>query len=69
MSASDLITALVQSQKVVVFSKSYCPYCVKAKAVFDSIGQPFLEVELEEKGWSFVLAMGIAHTSTVCIYY
>jgi len=24
-----------------IFSKSYCPYCAKAKGIFESINEPF----------------------------
>uniref|UniRef100_A0A8R1DGJ0 Glutaredoxin-1 n=1 Tax=Caenorhabditis japonica TaxID=281687 RepID=A0A8R1DGJ0_CAEJA len=31
------VDGLLQSHKVVVFSKSTCPYCVKARAALDSV--------------------------------
>lgn len=34
--------------KVVFYSKDYCPYCVRAKHLFDTLGQPYEEVDLGE---------------------
>uniref|UniRef100_A0A1I7UDB9 Glutaredoxin-1 n=1 Tax=Caenorhabditis tropicalis TaxID=1561998 RepID=A0A1I7UDB9_9PELO len=31
------VDGLLQSSKVVVFSKSYCPYCHKARAALESV--------------------------------
>ena len=36
------------SSKVVIFSKSYCPYCKAAKANLDSNLIPFLAIELDQ---------------------
>jgi glutaredoxin 3 len=33
---------------VVVYSKSWCPYCAQTKALFDSMGQPYTAIELDE---------------------
>lgn len=30
-----------------IFSKSYCPFCKKTKALFDSLGQSFCATELD----------------------
>ncbi|KAJ1349405.1 Protein CBR-glrx-10 [Parelaphostrongylus tenuis] len=34
--AKDFVDRLINSRKVVVFSKSYCPYCHKAKAALEA---------------------------------
>ena len=34
--------------KVVVYSKSYCPYCDRAKALFKSKGVSFEEINLDD---------------------
>lgn len=34
-------------KKVVIYTASYCPYCRAAKALFDSKGMPFEEVDVE----------------------
>ncbi|KJH46605.1 Glutaredoxin [Dictyocaulus viviparus] len=37
MGAKDFVDGLLDSYKVVVFSKSYCPYCHKAKAALEGM--------------------------------
>lgn len=37
MSVQAFVDDAIASNKVVVFSKSYCPYCVKAKAALDGV--------------------------------
>lgn len=31
-----------------IFSKSYCPYCVKVKSLFQGLGVPYGVLELDE---------------------
>lgn len=38
--ASAFIAAEIAAAKVVVFSKTYCPYCTKAKRALESVGLP-----------------------------
>lgn len=33
---SELVNNIIKSKEVVIFSKTYCPYCVKAKDVINS---------------------------------
>lgn len=33
-----LVSSLVAANRVMVFSKTYCPYCVKAKSALKSVG-------------------------------
>jgi len=42
------VDKLIKMNKVMMFSKSYCPYCTKAKKVFKEIGQKYELVELDE---------------------
>ncbi|KAL4302698.1 hypothetical protein GQ457_10G024460 [Hibiscus cannabinus] len=44
----------ISSHKIVIFSKSYCPYCKKAKSVFKELNQVPFVVELDERddGWN-----------------
>ena len=37
-----------QGAKVVVYSKSYCPFCTKTKSLFDSLGVSYTAIELDE---------------------
>ncbi|KAG6443264.1 glutaredoxin-C4 [Manduca sexta] len=39
----------ISKDKVVVFSKSYCPYCKMAKDVFSKVKQPIKVYELNER--------------------
>ncbi|XP_067846744.1 glutaredoxin 2 [Heptranchias perlo] len=34
---------------VVIFSKTYCPYCTKAKNLFEEIGANFKAIELDQR--------------------
>ncbi|KAL6903672.1 hypothetical protein ACP4OV_004485 [Aristida adscensionis] len=38
---------IVASAPVVVFSKSYCPYCVRVKELFKQLGASFKAIELD----------------------
>ena len=31
---------------VLIYSKDYCPYCQRAKALFDKLGQKYEEIDL-----------------------
>ncbi|XP_065583835.1 thioredoxin reductase 1, cytoplasmic-like [Artemia franciscana] len=46
---ADLIEKYLQENKVMIFSKSYCPYCNKVKRLFKSINQEFTAVELDKR--------------------
>ena len=34
--------------KVIIYTTSWCPYCVKAKALLDKLGQSYDEINIEE---------------------
>ncbi|XP_018563542.1 glutaredoxin-C4 isoform X2 [Anoplophora glabripennis] len=38
---------LIKSDKIVIFSKSYCPYCKLAKEVFDKMKEKYTAIELD----------------------
>uniref|UniRef100_A0A1J3JRL1 Glutaredoxin-C2 n=1 Tax=Noccaea caerulescens TaxID=107243 RepID=A0A1J3JRL1_NOCCA len=40
---------LVSSNPVVVFSKSYCPYCVEIKDLLKQLGAKFVAIELDKE--------------------
>ena len=49
-SAEDLeaqIKSTVAGSKVVVYSKSWCPFCQKTKGLFDDMGIEYTAVELD----------------------
>lgn len=41
---------LVSKNPVVVFSKSYCPYCKQVKELLESLGVKIKAVELDQEG-------------------
>ncbi|XP_031562814.1 glutaredoxin-like [Actinia tenebrosa] len=46
--AKKLVDEMIASNKVVVFSKTYCPYCDMAKAALNKTGlKDFLVIELD----------------------
>ncbi|KAJ1389858.1 Thioredoxin-like superfamily [Sesbania bispinosa] len=55
--ASNSVSAFVQnaiySNKITIFSKSYCPYCLRAKRVFAELNEkPFVvELDLRDDGY------------------
>ncbi|UZJ54109.1 hypothetical protein CBS101457_003429 [Exobasidium rhododendri] len=53
MSAKSVAEKLISDSKVAVFSKSYCPYCKKAKSVIQSFNVPgvgIIELDEESEG-------------------
>lgn len=44
----------LSAHKIVIFSKTYCPYCRRAKSVFKELNQVPFVVELDERddGWN-----------------
>ncbi|KPM37814.1 hypothetical protein AK830_g8719 [Neonectria ditissima] len=53
--ASKKVQQLINDNPVVVFSKSYCPYCKETKRALQSIGASFEAVELDQDGMFFPL--------------
>ncbi|KAJ8771103.1 hypothetical protein K2173_023428 [Erythroxylum novogranatense] len=51
-SASAFVHNTIYSHKIVIFSKSYCPYCFRAKRIFSELKEePFVvEVDLRDDG-------------------
>ncbi|KAJ2945652.1 hypothetical protein O0L34_g484 [Tuta absoluta] len=45
----QFIKDAIKQEKVVVFSKSYCPYCTMAKDVFGKVKQPIKVYELDQR--------------------
>ena len=43
-SSADFINREIEESKIVIFSKSYCPYCTKAKDLFSSLNVPGTKV-------------------------
>merc|ERR1719424_67900 len=47
---NEFVDSEVESNDVVVFSKSYCPFCTKTKELFTSMNVEFTVHELDEMG-------------------
>jgi glutaredoxin 3 len=47
--ASALVKRLVSEHAVLVFSKTYCPFCAKAKEALRSVGAKFAVLELDTR--------------------
>lgn len=43
------IQQTVAAEPVVIYSKSWCPYCAQCKALFDDMSQPYTAIELDER--------------------
>ena len=48
-SLEDEIKSTISGSKVVVYSKSWCPFCQRTKALFDSQGIEYTAIELDER--------------------
>ncbi|XP_044252695.1 glutaredoxin-C4-like [Tribolium madens] len=46
---SKFVQNLIESDTVVIFSKSYCPYCQLTKEIFDEMDQKFTVIELDNR--------------------
>lgn len=44
----EYVDKLLDANKIVIFSKTTCPYCVKTKELFGSLNETFVAVELDE---------------------
>eukprot|EP00127_Corallochytrium_limacisporum_P001961 Clim_evm4s90 gene=Clim_evmTU4s90 len=44
-----IIKGKIESNKVMIFSKSYCPFCKKVKALFDQLGVAYGVVEMDQE--------------------
>eukprot|EP00126_Sphaerothecum_destruens_P009292 Sdes_comp20482_c0_seq1m14817 len=47
MGIESKIQSLIQNNAVVIFSKTYCPYCRKAKELFSRLGWQYVAFELD----------------------
>ncbi|KAJ3301065.1 glutaredoxin [Blyttiomyces sp. JEL0837] len=47
--AKEIAEQLISSNHVTVFSKSYCPYCRKAKGLLDTLKVQYVAIELDNR--------------------
>lgn len=45
----SFVQEAIKSNKVVIFSKTYCPYCTRAKQLFKQLGIDALIIELDTR--------------------
>lgn len=43
----EFIKQTIAANPVVIFGKSYCPYCKKAVRIMERVGCPFLNINLD----------------------
>ena len=43
----DLVNTKIEENSVIVWSKSYCPFCVKAKKALDALEVPYEAIEID----------------------
>ncbi|XP_058830410.1 uncharacterized protein LOC131689376 isoform X2 [Topomyia yanbarensis] len=48
-SVADFVKSAITQDKVVIFSKTYCPYCTMAKEPFKKLNQQFACYELDQR--------------------
>ncbi|KAI9294155.1 putative glutaredoxin [Neoconidiobolus thromboides FSU 785] len=49
MSVKALVDRAISSGTIVIFSKTYCPYCTKAKQFASTLGAPVEVIELDTR--------------------
>ncbi|KAI8842976.1 glutaredoxin-C2 [Chytridium lagenaria] len=45
--AADIVENYIKDNAVTVFSKTYCPYCIRAKSLLDSLNVKYQAIELD----------------------
>ena len=54
-SPMEVVEQRIKDNKVMVFSKTTCPFCTKIKNLFDSLGFKYEVLELDQLGKFFKL--------------
>ncbi|KAK6628004.1 hypothetical protein RUM43_002100 [Polyplax serrata] len=47
--ATRVINDLITRDEIVIFSKTYCPYCKMAKEIFDNLNRKYTVIELDKR--------------------
>jgi glutaredoxin 3 len=56
-SAKGLTEKAIKDNKVMVFSKSYCPYCAKTKSTLQGLGIKFGVFELDVSALHMIITI------------
>eukprot|EP01130_Rhizamoeba_saxonica_P004597 TRINITY_DN1874_c2_g1_i1.p1 TRINITY_DN1874_c2_g1~~TRINITY_DN1874_c2_g1_i1.p1 ORF type:complete len:114 (-),score=30.38 TRINITY_DN1874_c2_g1_i1:202-510(-) len=61
MEATLIIDQFIQDNKVAIFSKSYCPFCNRTKALFNKLNVEYevMELDLLENGSELQTALHV----------
>ncbi len=49
-SVNSFVEDLIKEKKIVVFSKTTCPFCAKVKELFNSLKYEYTTIELDQIG-------------------
>lgn len=47
--AESVVNEAIKGNKIMMFSKSYCPFCTKAKKALDDVGAVYAVMELDKR--------------------
>jgi glutaredoxin 3 len=50
LKVNGYVEDLINSNKIVIFSKTTCPYCERVKGLFKTLNQTYTAVELDRTG-------------------
>ncbi|RKP27891.1 thioredoxin-like protein [Syncephalis pseudoplumigaleata] len=59
----QLVQRAIHGNKVVIFSKTWCPYCHRAKAILQEAREPALAIELNKEERGADIQAYLAHTT------
>ncbi|KAH7443795.1 hypothetical protein KP509_02G051200 [Ceratopteris richardii] len=45
----DFVKRIIDENRIVIFSKSYCPYCKRAKSIFSQMEEEPFVIELDQR--------------------
>lgn len=55
LKVNGYVEDLINSNKIVIFSKTTCPYCERVKALFKTLNQTYTAVELDKTGKNYAI--------------
>jgi glutaredoxin 3 len=66
--AKNRAQQLINDNAVVVFSKSYCPYCDSSKKLLDGLSAKYTTLELDLEGECFPVASVLSAEELGCCF-
>lgn len=67
-SAIEIVQETIEKNPVVVFSKSYCPYCTKTKQLLYQIGAKYVVYELDRMDNDDELQNALQQITGACVF-